>query len=240
MRRLGKAEIPVKITERRRAWDYGPKEKNKWEAFKVKEVKEEFEWDKTGFFEGITPKTRILEIGAGTGRLAQKILKTKARPENITLVDLAYTKNKIPSMKSNVYYLARKGRLKIFHGNLFKPEFDKGKKFDKIIISHAFFPGREPGINRVRHGHSDIPYLDNKVEGLRRVVELYYPFLSKGGEMYFSPLFTLMGAESAKELVFKMRSMTKPLEKSGKIECRIIPSRENRLLSAGFYMKRLK
>lgn len=100
------------------------------------------------FMQSLTPETRVLEIGAGTGRLANYLLKrTPLQPRNYILFDKAYEAIP-PALKRRIFRRWRKGRgsLKLVAGDYFT--FDFGEigtgKWHHIIMPESYF-GKESG-----------------------------------------------------------------------------------------------
>jgi len=84
-------------------------------------------------------KTKILEIGAGSGRLAQHLLKnTKLKPENYELFDAEYGDH-LPWLKRKIYSLSRQNKLKLTQGDMWNHKFPKNV-YSHIFIPNAFFP----------------------------------------------------------------------------------------------------
>lgn len=89
------------------------------------------------FFASLTGKSSVLEIGAGTGRLADYLLKhSRLKPENLDLMDRQYDKHP-PWLKKRIKALVDEGRLKLIEGDMY--EFPFKKRYDHILIPEAFF-----------------------------------------------------------------------------------------------------
>ncbi|MFH1225636.1 MAG: hypothetical protein V1676_07620 [Candidatus Diapherotrites archaeon] len=96
-------------------------------------------------------KTRILQIGAGSGRLAAWLFgMKKLRPENYDLMDLAYSPKGGKWDGSGVYFksrianLLRAGKIRIMRGNMYSYKFSKEAhgRYDHILLPNAFFSSR--------------------------------------------------------------------------------------------------
>ena len=107
----------------------------RWILFNVKHHLESLKLDE-GFMRGITPQSRVLILGEGSGRLADYFFrKTALVPENLTLVDQAYGRSK-PGLKKQVFLLWKQGRLKLRKKNYFA---GVQGKFDHILLPESVF-----------------------------------------------------------------------------------------------------
>ncbi|MDO8428635.1 MAG: hypothetical protein Q7S92_05480 [Candidatus Diapherotrites archaeon] len=93
----------------------------------------------SAFFSSLRSETRVLEIGSGTGRLTDYLLKrTPLKPENYELLDIAYGEY-LPYLKGKIYRLIKAGKLKASQGNMFTHKYSK-KFYDHILVPEAYFP----------------------------------------------------------------------------------------------------
>ncbi|MEI7961043.1 MAG: hypothetical protein WCI04_01790 [archaeon] len=98
--------------------------------------------DKARKATGCGKNMRILEIGAGSGRLASHLMKTeKINPKNYVLADKEYGRARNTDegrgwiLKRNIYQQVRKGNIQTIPANIFRrpPASMKGK-FQVIIV----------------------------------------------------------------------------------------------------------
>jgi hypothetical protein len=91
------------------------------------------------FLTSLTSETKILELGAGTGRLTNWILNnSKIKPENYTILDLVYSNTK-PSMKKKIALLIKKGKIKPIQEQILQHEYPKNH-YNHIFLPESFFP----------------------------------------------------------------------------------------------------
>ncbi|MFA4907332.1 MAG: class I SAM-dependent methyltransferase, partial [archaeon] len=139
-----------------------------------------FKWHEKAFLSGITPKTKVLEIGAGSGRLVEFLLKrTNLRPENLAIADLTYGTIFSPALKRKVYSLVAKGKIRILSDNFEsrnKP-FLGGEKFDKIILSNFFVVKPKVPAEGVLSEH---------MHQFRWSFENLFPLMKVNGELFIS------------------------------------------------------
>ncbi len=92
------------------------------------------------FLESVTPHTKILELGAGSGRLADYLLrKTKVDSSHYILADPAYV-GRPPGLKRRVYRLWKKGVVQL------APLSYTGKivgKYHHILLPESVLASRE-------------------------------------------------------------------------------------------------
>jgi SAM-dependent methyltransferase len=134
-----KAHVPrrVKLQEKNIEIPARLKKQN-YEYYNVKHTMKRLGINKD-FLIKINENTRVLEIGSGSGRFADFLLrKTKLKPENLELMDLQFKKEDLPYLKSLVYRLQNKGKIKLTQGDLFTHDY-KGKFYDIVLIPNSFF-----------------------------------------------------------------------------------------------------
>ena len=110
------------------------------------------------FLKSISPQTKILEIGFGSGRLTKFLLKnTELRPENLQVIDSMYnnwdanpldveyhgreinpTKPKVPYVKRKIARLIARKRLTVIRAEATEHRYPKDF-FDHVIFSEGIF-----------------------------------------------------------------------------------------------------
>jgi len=166
-----------------------PKNVERWrgryESFTPARYSRLFEWSKRRFLRGINENAKILEVGSGSGRLADFILRnSKCRPENYFMMDLAY-KEKVPFLKSKIFKLIKEKKIGVLAQDLFNPKL-KGK-FDKIIIAESFFVPERFFKKELRKSNlSGVHQEESDAFGLLKVIDLYLPLLNPKGELFLS------------------------------------------------------
>lgn len=81
------------------------------------------------------PEMRVLELGAGSGRLADFLIrKEHIRPSNYVLGDIVYGTHEAPALKRKVFSSAKKGRTKVRSLDIFEKPGNIGK-FHLIAVS---------------------------------------------------------------------------------------------------------
>ena len=114
------------------------KHKKPYVTFPVSKHNHVLRLDET-FLNSINPQSKVLEVGAWTGRLASRILKrTKINPKNYELLDLFYAHG-VPALKKRVYYLQKKGKIKLSDENIIVKQLPPNY-YDHILIPESFFP----------------------------------------------------------------------------------------------------
>lgn len=110
--------------------------RRRWIPFNVKHHLITLHLDDS-FLKGITSRTKLLILGEGSGRLADYFFrKTRVLPENMVLVDKAYTKRHT-GLKKKVFLYWKQGRLQLKKNNFFN---GVEGKFHHILIPEAVFP----------------------------------------------------------------------------------------------------
>ncbi|MDO8538078.1 MAG: hypothetical protein Q7S21_04290 [archaeon] len=95
------------------------------------------------FFSSLKPNTKVLEIGAGTGRLADYLLKnSKLRPENYEIMDKRYGEKEMPFLRKKIFLLMKKRRIKVTKANMWEHGFKKNA-YNHILIPEGFFASSE-------------------------------------------------------------------------------------------------
>ena len=91
------------------------------------------------FLKTLGPTTRMLEIGAGSGRLTEHLIKnTRLTPENYEIMDISYEQNP-PFLKKAIHLLKRRRRIKVTAGNMFEREYPQDY-YHHILLPEAFHP----------------------------------------------------------------------------------------------------
>ena len=86
---------------------------------------------------------KVLEIGAGSGRLAKHLIYTKGiRPENYTIADLDYVgKGKGPFIVKEIQELVRTGRMRKIRLNALEAPSEQIGKFNVILLPNVLPDG---------------------------------------------------------------------------------------------------
>jgi hypothetical protein len=150
------------------------------------------------FFGSIPQKERrnykILEIGAGSGRLTKHLVKKFGfSPENYSIGDLDYAKGKGkgPFLKSEVHKWVEKGKMKKFHLNLLtKPRKALGS-FNLILIP-SVLPLIAP---------------EKKLRAIDSILKNYLPLLQQNGTIIVDRLEMSMANKSRILLNLQKRKM---------------------------------
>jgi len=138
------------------------------------------------FNKKITEKTKILEIGAGSGRFADYLLrKTKLESKNLDLLDSQFKKGDLPYLKSLIWNLQKKGKINLIQGNMY--DYKLNKKYDYIFVTSAIFTLRSPEIinkiiKNIGKAHT-VEQSQLKLESLNVLVNNLHPALNLGGEI---------------------------------------------------------
>ncbi len=91
------------------------------------------------FINSLNENARLLEIGPGTSRLTDYLLRNSSiKPENYELMDTMYA-GSIPFLKRRVSKLIRKGKLKTISANMWDYPYPTNR-YDHILIPEAYFP----------------------------------------------------------------------------------------------------
>jgi len=138
------------------------------------------------FNKKITEKTKVLEIGAGSGRFADYLLrKTKLESKNLDLLDIQFKKDDLPYLKSLIWNLQKKGKLNLIQGNMYEHKLNK--KYDFIFVTSAIFTIRSPEIiNKITTNIGKAKTVEQsqlKLESLNVLVNNLHPALNLGGEI---------------------------------------------------------
>ena len=156
------------------------------------------------FLASLGPETKVLEMGAGSGRLTNFLLKNSSlRPENYTMFDLAYDKAP-PWFKRKVSAFINAGRLKLIKGDMFTYSYPRNA-FHHVLIPEAFFVSdayyervKELGAEtrkriaagKARKGEGKRKYREASsvvyVEELKKLVDRLAPAVKKGGSIRLS------------------------------------------------------
>lgn len=157
---------------------------------------QKFGWKRRGFFESLTPHSRVLEVGASDGRLAQYVMsRSSVKPKNYVLMDFAYGGTcevpRYPRISKKEYDSYRR-----VAGNLFFPPFRGEKIFDKIIVPESFFSEvSSSNQGTQRYIMKNLTPSERKIARgqfptdavfLHILLKKYLPLLRKGGELYVS------------------------------------------------------
>ena len=109
----------------------------RYKVFQNKVHLENLAFDKP-FLGSIGPNTRMLEIGYGSGRLTDYLLRsTRLAPGNLTIVDFAFP-DAGQYQKKRVFLAQKTGRIKRLTGNYMLQNYPKNH-FDHIILPESFF-----------------------------------------------------------------------------------------------------
>ncbi len=141
------------------------------------------------FLDSLGPNTKILEVGAGSGRLTEFILKrSKIRPENYTILDYEFGRAVSAPLTRTVFSLLKKGKLRILGGNFLERDFGK-ESYDHILVPQSFFMDSATAKNRrdLARMH-DTGYPDNRVNYLALIVEHLKPALRPKGSIRVSSI----------------------------------------------------
>lgn len=157
---------------------------------------QKFAWKRRRFFESLTSRSRVLEIGSSDGRLARYIMgRSPVKPANYIMMDFAYAGKwevpRYPRIPLKEYASYRR-----VSGNLFFPPFRGEGIFDKIIVPESFFTeisssdrktqqyimrNLTPSERKIARGQ-----FPTDAVFLHIILRKYFPFLRKGGELYVS------------------------------------------------------
>lgn len=150
----------------------------KYQAFNQEEHIRKLKLDNK-FFSSLKPDTKVLEIGSGTGRLTNYLLKhSRLQPENYHLLDNSYGEN-MPWIKSRVKRLMNQGKIKYFNANMWTHEYPKNT-YDHILIPENFFIWTSPEYQE----HEGIT--EAKINVLRKFVKKLEPALKPKGSIRIS------------------------------------------------------
>ncbi len=104
---------------------------------------------------------RVLELGAGSGRLANALIKKEhIKPENYVLGDIVYGTHEAPALKKKVFLNAKKGKTKVLPMDVFGRPGEIGK-FHVIAV----------------------PFVLGKPKWLKAMLDNYFEKLAPGGIM---------------------------------------------------------
>ncbi len=216
-----------------------PKKKNRpnlpYSAFPLEVTLETL--SKSRLEHGITRDSKILEIGSGSGRLANYLTrKFKIDPTNYWLTDASYGKKETWAIKGRLHRLRRKGLRKQYLDYL-HPSLPRNAKFDKIIANEVLgsvvrnqLPEEKVILRLPSH------YLAMQAQSLKILVENFFPHLKVGGELFASSIWIMALEESpyGRRLKAKLENW----RKRGIIEYDI-PYPSTGVISR-FYLKRLQ
>lgn len=136
------------------------------------------------FFKSLSSKTKVLEIGAGSGRLMQFLLDHSAlRSENVVLADIAYgSPSKMPPLKKGIYSLYKSGKIKLRKADMWASRFKKSE-FDHILVSEAMI---HPIV--FDNVGFDLSSKDPRIVAIKSLVSRLLPAVKQGGTLRVSPL----------------------------------------------------
>ncbi len=132
------------------------------------------------FLASLTKKSRVLDIGAGTGRLADHVVRNSSlrqAPHNYVMVDKAYEKSGV-ELKANIRRLVRQGKMQLHAVNYWTDKLPPGK-YDHIIFSESFF---SPIIS------TESARYDSNM-GLLVALKKVWPKLKIGGTLRIAPVY---------------------------------------------------
>jgi len=140
----------------------------------------------------------VLELGAGTGRLGDWLLKkTALRPEGYVAVDQIYGERPEVFMKARVWKQAKRGKIRLLKGNIWKPgpihRALTGETFDHILIPEGLM---EPGWERPP------VELEEPRKAGRVFARILVKKLKQGGTLRFShaqPIFNERASRQVRE-----------------------------------------
>lgn len=140
------------------------------------------------FFASLRPDTRILEIGAGTGRLADYLIAhTKLRPENYEILDKGYWKRSMPWLKKKIFLSAKNGKIKVTKADMWDHRYPENS-YDHILVPESFFPDYAKGFpgaeQRARLNKDE--QLQLNIKFLKKLVEKLGPSLRHHGSIRIS------------------------------------------------------
>jgi hypothetical protein len=124
-----------------------------------------FKLDKS-FLESINPSTKILEIGIGTGSIADDLLKhSKVDKHNYDLMELSF--DELPEWKKKrILNYERYNKMHVTKGNIFHTSLPD-EKYDHIFIVESFDPAMYFVKENVKDGIHEIKLEDN----FQRIIE---------------------------------------------------------------------
>lgn len=132
-----KAHVPRKVKLEQRVEIPNRLKKQAFEYFSVKTTAQKLAiTDK--FLKKINENTSVLEIGSGSCRFADFLLrKTKLKSNNLELMDVQFNQKDLPFLKSLIYKLNKQGKIRLTKADMFEHEYNK--KYHFVFIPNSFF-----------------------------------------------------------------------------------------------------
>lgn len=159
----------------------------------------------SNFLSSLSQNHHVLEIGAGTGRLADFLLRrSKLKPENYELLDLNYGPN-MPFVKKKVFLHHKSGRMKLIQADMFRHKYPRNY-YDHIIVSDALVPFNITAPTGIRPKFSESSkgsHLVNVEVGfLKILVGKLSPSLRTNGSIRICNVFASTWALISKQNIF--------------------------------------
>ncbi len=156
------------------------------------------------FLQSLDDRTRLLEIGFGTGRFADYLLRhTRLQPENYELLGQE-TFEEGPFLKRRVYDLVLKKKILLTRANMWTHVYPRNQ-YNHVIVPEAYFPEwkNDLGEPLPPGAFSRLPQEEKrrlKSEHLAAFVKRLSPSVRKGGSIRISYFSGDLTPEAQKKL----------------------------------------
>ncbi len=152
------------------------------------------------FLDSLGSNTRVLEVGPGTGRLADWLLRHSELDErNYEMLDLAYGINP-PYLKKRVFLLKQRRPNQARRGNVFTEILPK-EKYDHILLPRSFTPQTHPKYSEILGENQSEPEAYSRV--MKELLLKLAPSLKIQGSIRISYVDDSTAEEMARDPAFK-------------------------------------